>query len=363
MVLFILLGAPLFFILIQCIGYLFSHRQILPLPILRVTEIASLLVLPFLYGGFGDKNDCCDNESAVFSPNHQLTMLVIILLCLFAYFFSSYRKKLSPPIIEVLINSFICMGILLNFFIAYHTKEMFLAILGNLPIILLGILILIKNQRIYIEDFKSRPFNPSNKLESIAFRILNFAPILKFPILFLLCLPLLLILTTLLLLFGQKPDSLIRAFTDTYKHGFSQWDYKCDNVSCGGHYLCSVAAKGHTPVVKPIRYGIRHGQPIICNRQLLVSNAFEDLIQENMPTLHKFIRKQYNKVGYFIHRYYGIFNNKFVADIIYYLMKPIEIFFLIILYTFDKKPENRIARQYVSVEDKTSMDIEFQKHK
>jgi hypothetical protein len=33
-------------------------------------------------------------------------------------------------------------------------------------------------------------------------------------------------------------------------------------------------------------------------------------------------------------------------------MKPLEWTFLLILYSFDRKPENRIARQYLSGEDK-----------
>lgn len=41
-------------------------------------------------------------------------------------------------------------------------------------------------------------------------------------------------------------------------------------------------------------------------------------------------------------------------------MKPLEIFFLIILYTFDKKPENRIASQYLSIQDKNSLHKQLQ---
>jgi hypothetical protein len=108
-------------------------------------------------------------------------------------------------------------------------------------------------------------------------------------------------------LFGQKADSLIRAFTDTYHHGFSQWNYKCENVNCGGHYLCSVAANGHAAVVRPTRRGIRNGHDIICNRQLLISDAFEDLMEERLPGLHRITRKQYNKVGNIVHRYYGLY--------------------------------------------------------
>ena len=80
------------------------------------------------------------------------------------------------------------------------------------------------------------------------------------------------------------------------------------------------------------------------------------MIQEKLPKTHRFIRKNYNKVGNFVHRYYGIFNNKFVADAIYFMMKPLEYFFVLTLYTFDTKPENRIAKQYVSKEIRRSME-------
>ena len=196
----------------------------------------------------------------------------------------------------------------------------------------------------------------SSNAEKLAWELLNKEAVQKIPILLLLTLPILIFLMLFLLLFGQKPDSFIRAFTDTYFRSFSQLSHDCDNVDCGNHFLCSVAANGHQSVVKPHRLGERGGKPIICNRQLLISNAFEELIQEKLPKTHRFIRKNYNKVGNFVHRYYGIFNNKFVADAIYFMMKPLEYFFVLTLYTFDTKPENRIAKQYVSKEIRRSME-------
>ena len=350
--LFILIGLPALIILIDFLGFLFTGHQILNKVLLRMTEVAALIILPLVYGEFGKENDCCDLDSAVFSPEHQLTILIIILLCLAAYFYSSYRIKIATPVIEMVVNSLLFIGIVLNIFIAIHTKEPWLAIGGNMPIIILAILVLVKNQRAFITYSQDLEFFPTNEFEKFAWKVLNLKPILKFPVILIICLPILLILTGLLLLLGQKPDSIVRAFTDTYKHGFSQWDYKCDNVQCGGHYLCSVAANGHRKIVKPQRRGIRMGHNIICNRQLLISNAFEDLIQDKLPFLHKPIRRQYNKVGNFIHRYYYIFNNKFLSDFIYILMKPLEWFFLLTLYTFDRKPENRIAKQYLSNTDR-----------
>lgn len=192
-------------------------------------------------------------------------------------------------------------------------------------------------------------------VEKICWKLLLLNPFIKNPIFILLYLPLLFVVTGILLIFGQKPDSLIRAFTDTYHHGFSQLDSQCDNVDCGGHYLCSVAANGHKKFVKPIRLGERCGGKIICNRQLLVSNAFEELLQEKLPFFHKPIRKAYNNVGDVVHKYYGIFNNKYVADTVYVLMKPLEWLFVIVLYTFDMKPENRIAKQYLSNADRVQL--------
>ena len=151
-----------------------------------------------------------------------------------------------------------------------------------------------------------------------------------------------------MLVCGQRPDSLLRAFTDTYHNGLSQLEKDCQGVQCGGvHFLCSVAAKGHAPLVRPLRFGVRGGKKILCNRQLLVSNAFEEWLQEHVPALHRPVRRHYNRVGALIHRYYGVFDKKWVADGVYILMKPLEWAFVLFLYCFDRQPENRIARQYI----------------
>jgi len=352
---FLLIGLPLLISLIDFLGFLIKGNRVVNIAIIRITEVCTFLILPYMYVSVDNKNNCC-GDSAVFSPEHQLTIWVIVILCLAAYFYSSYRELISTPVIEVLVNSFLLGGIVLNIFIAIQTTEILFAVGGNLPIILLAILVLAKNQKAFLEQSKEINYNPINKVEAFAWKMLNLRPFIKYPILFILCLPVLVIITALLLLVGQKPDSIVRAFTDTYKHGFSQWDYQCLKVECGGHYLCSVAANGHPRIVHPQRRGIRNGHHIICNRQLLISNAFEDLIQENMPFLHQIIRQQYNKVGNFIRRYYSVFNNKFVSDCIYILMKPLEWFFLLTLYTFDRKPENRIAKQYISNADRQLID-------
>jgi len=356
MIIFLIL--PAFIIFMEFIGFLINGRGIVGSVFLTLAEIAALVILPYLYLSFGRVNDCCgDNlDTAAFSPQHRLSILVVIVLSLLSYVFSKLRSKIASPIIEILVNIFLITGTVISILIAIHSAEALFIWAGASPITLLGIMMLAKNQQLFRQEFADIDKTSANKLASFSWRILSFPPLLKFPILFILCLPILVIVAGLLLIFGQKPDSFIRAFTDTYKHGFSQWDYKCANVQCGGHYLCSVAAQGHKKLVKPIRLGVRNGGMIVCNRQLLVSNAFEDMMQEKTPRLHKAIRKRYNRVGNIVHKHYHFFNIKLVSDSIYLLMKPLEWCFLIALYMFDKKPENRIAKQYLHHSDRQIID-------
>ncbi len=95
--------------------------------------------------------------------------------------------------------------------------------------------------------------------------------------------------------------------------------------------------------MKPTRMGIRHGAKIVVNRQLCVANAFEQLIEERMPWLHRIVRHIYDKYGYPLSKH---ITTSLRADIVYIVMKPFEWLFLIVLYFFDTRPENRIALQY-----------------
>ena len=74
--------------------------------------------------------------------------------------------------------------------------------------------------------------------------------------------------------------------------------------------------------------GYRHGHKIIVNRQLLVANAFENLLEEKLPNLHKIIRNFYDKYGFPIAK---LINTKIKSDIVYFLMKSLEYFFVFIL--------------------------------
>lgn len=159
---------------------------------------------------------------------------------------------------------------------------------------------------------------------------------------FLLTLPLLAILLGILVLFGQAPDAMVKAFTETSDWALSQ-KISPPPIEYDGHYLCTVAVGGHPSLVKPTRYGLRHGKRIVVNRQLCIANAFEQLIMERTPRFHHAVRHFYDTHGYPLSQK---LTTPLRADVTYLLMKPLEWFFLLCLYTFDPKPENRIAMQY-----------------
>ena len=158
-------------------------------------------------------------------------------------------------------------------------------------------------------------------------------------------LPLLVILIGILVLFGQSPDAMITSFTQT-----SDWNLSTQispqNIYYDEHYLCTVAAGGHRKVVKPLRMGERHGHRVIVNRQLCVANAFEQILEERTPRFHRAVRHFYDTYGFPVAK---LIRSPYVADVVYFIMKPLEWLFLIVLYACDVKPENRIAVQYLPV--------------
>jgi len=349
------------FILVNFIAYLIKGKVITRKEIWIPLQVWTVAVAPALFLAFMDlyqENDCC-SSSAIFSPDHRIAIYTLIVLGITSYLVGVFREDILAPLAEVFHNSFLILGLVLNFLFCWHFTTIedgpFLWIFGNAPIIMLFLIMLVENQRRINRFTTENEYTSDTSLGRVCASIIELEPTLKFPILTVLLIPFLILLSLFLLVFGQKPDSLIRAFTDTYKHGFSQLDYMCDNVSCGGHFLCSVGADGHKAVVKPIRYGERNGAKIICTRQLLVSNAFEELVAERLPSLHQLVRRNYNKVGDVVHKHYHFFNIKFVSDIVYLLMKPLEWFFLVTLYSFDQKPENRIAKQYLSKGDREAI--------
>lgn len=79
-----------------------------------------------------------------------------------------------------------------------------------------------KKHWLIVEHINNSSIESNYVIGKMMLRILRLHPLLKIPLLLVLCLPVLVIIACLLLIFDQKPDSMIRAFTDTYHHGLSQ---------------------------------------------------------------------------------------------------------------------------------------------
>lgn len=297
---------------------------------------------------------------APINPDYMLTFAVMCTMFAIGYLvwaFTSGQKR--PPLLTVLCFSAMYVGVIESILFTIHilgmnytyencvknycfTSELLYTLL--IPLNMLLILV-----RVLLHSVKTHETDPdrSSKVESNAFlsacnRILNNAK--YWPLLALLfMIPLLGILTMILALFGQAPDAAIKAFSETANYTFST-KIPPQNVFYDEHYLCTVAAGGHKKVVKPLRMGKRHGHDVVVNRQLMIANAFEQILEEKTPTFHKHVRGFYDRYGFPIAR---LIKSKYVADIIWFIMKPLEWFFLFVIYLVDVNPEDRIARQYL----------------
>ena len=279
------------------------------------------------------------------------TVFTILVVGIFSYCFIRIKKMDLPPLIIVLSISgtVICSIYMIMFLIQVSTEKLFNNIFNGLPYLMLFpinyILCSIRAIIEIMQKYKEKNLKPkeyNNKFLNWCSKTIY--DIDKWPIIgIILSIPLSIILICVLVLFGQRPDEAIRAFLETSDWNLSQ-KISPPPIEYDGHYLCTVALKGHKNLVKPTRMGIRRGERIVVNRQLCIANAFEDLIQEKAPRFHHFIRYIYDKYGFPLAK---IIKTSLQADIIYIMMKPLKWIFLITLYLFDKSPENRISTQYI----------------
>ena len=286
---------------------------------------------------------------------HLPTVLTLAALALAGYLLLRLRSKGLPPLPLALSLAAVEIGIVLSaVFILQLGKHMlesqygdfffdvFLMALLPLNYILGGVQLLYRTAKEQSARRKALPEAPAPPLLAWCDRLLSRCLSWYF-LGFVLALPLLGVVLLLLVLLGQAPDAAVRAFTDTADWTFSQ-QIPPPPVYYDGHYLCTVAAGGHRKVVKPLRTGNRLGHTILVNRQLCIANAFEELVAQRTPRLHRALRSFYNRRGYPLSQK---ITTPLRADVTYLLMKPLEWAFLLTLYTFDRDPESRIARQYL----------------
>lgn len=295
--------------------------------------------------------DPVDNGYTPLSKNHGLTFFVFFFLSLMSIQkIWKYGKK-QPPLLVVLFMSFLVIGIVLNTVLAlqlsfrndgvYYISNSngLLMLVAPVSHIVVSVILLVKIIREEAIVSSNRSFK--NKLLNYLNDKIRSTGII--PLWGLMALvPVYLIITAVLILFGQEFDSLAKVFTETTTWHFSQKTHP-PYLDHRGHYLCTVAACGDPKIVRPLRLGNRNGQEIIVNRQLLIANAFEHIIQTNYPRIHRFIRRNYDKYGYPLSK---DINTRFKSSVTYVLMKPVEWIFLIVIYSASKNPEKLINGQY-----------------
>ncbi|MFH0975413.1 MAG: DUF6688 family protein [Spirochaetota bacterium] len=316
----------------------------------------AIFVISFLLKGYTSYQEAIDPVDESYSPfadKHWLTLLTYFILGSISSFQIWTKGRKLPPlflvscIVMMLIEAFICIPVIFQFsynhdnenFNVGGSDNIFLMLAPVMTIIIVILLIL----KVIFEEAKcseNRQFN--NKILNLINEKLASSKNLAVWVILLL-IPVYLIMTMLLLLIGQDHDSIVKVFTETTTWKFSQYSHP-PYLEHHGHYLCTVAASGHNKIVKPLRLGTRKGSTIIVNRQLLIANAFEELISDHFPKVHRWIRKNYDKYGYPLSKK---INTPFKADLIYILMKPIEFMFLIILYLLCLEPEKMINKQYL----------------
>ncbi|PEL40317.1 DUF6688 domain-containing protein [Bacillus toyonensis] len=292
-----------------------------------------------------------NNGYASLANEYVVSVIVLVTLGMISFWIVSLTYGDLPPLVYVVCGTLMILNII--FAVAYltHTAfssygeeySVFLLQTSFLSLFFIYIASLKDSLNHFLDSQNEKEIKYNNKCMLFLFRICNNYQ--KMPKLWAISLfPFLIIIQLFLVLFGQRPDSLIRVFLETSSFNYSNIPApKTEIVPGDGHYLCTVSAKGHKKWVKPVRAGIRAGARIPVNRQLLIANAFENILEQYVPNFHKAIRNFYDKYGYPISRHV---NSKWSADIIYLIMKPLEWLFLVVLYTVDKKPENRIHIQY-----------------
>lgn len=278
---------------------------------------------------------------------HLATPAVFFALSVIAGFTLWLKGRLMPPLLFVICLVFsiagigLCIALLLQVSsnADNQTEETFVF----LPVvhIILSLLIILFRIRESAKLSVQKVY--SNSILNFLNRLLVNAYLQPVWVLVLL-LPVSTVLVLVLTLFGQDPHAMTKVFTDTTTWHFSQQQHP-PFLEYQGHYLCTVAARGHAKLVKPIRFGHRRGNIILINRQLLVANAFEELLEEHCSSLHRLVRRLYDRYGFPLSRY---IMKPVHSDIVYLLMKPLEYFFVFVLYLCCTSPEEIIAKQYTS---------------
>lgn len=353
----IILGASI------CIWVLMEHLKPNALPIEKILAILSFLSLAvFLLimknhstAYYKDIDPFVESCYSPISYKHSFGLILLHIFSLISLVIIYLKEYKLPPIQVTVFIVFICIGILINTQFLYQisshdTSKIHLwnsRNVTNLYLAIYPIIIIFNSIGVLVKMIRNKSNVNLNKkyrnrfLNWLNSKLINSGNMALASIV--LTAPILLIIILILTLFGQDIESLTKVYTETATWKLSEHIHPPTVDDRHGHYLCTVAAHGNPKIVKPIGIGNRHGNLIIVNRQLQIANAFEFLIEEINPQIHKLIRENYDKYG--LNLAIRI-NNEVLSNLTYIFMKPLEWFFLIVLYCSYISPEEIINKQY-----------------
>lgn len=321
-----------------------------------------------------------------FATEHQSTFIVLFILPVIGHIALRYWRQSLPPLVYSISIMLLLLGLVFNVTCLFHllpglsftlnpdnaifvaseelgreltpdemlVKPKFALLTFMISAIIytaLSQLAQLHSTYLSMDQTRLSQAKYANSILNAAQRIMLKYPAYANPLFILLLGPLAGLAAIILNLFGQHPDAVIKVFTETSDWGLSQLRPPPTTVyvtHASGMYLCTIALTGHAKLVRPIGIGKRMGKMMPVNRQMLVCNAFEQMLEQSMPRLHRVARKAYD---IFCIPFNALAWNKYAADVIYLLMKPLEYFFILVLYCFDKAPEDRIVRQYSYYKD------------
>lgn len=281
-----------------------------------------------------------------FNPEFKVGTIVIVIM-FFVEMTILYLTDVNktPPLITAVAISTLYIGSVYSFVWTIHIISVSLldVMLLLLPVntVLISLRLIIRKTAEYMPDPRRMSKIESSlflsRMQEIKMKA-AYIPILGM----ILVIPVIGIMVAVLVLFGQAPDAAIKAFTETSDFLLST-KVSPQNLYQDEHYLCTVAAGGDRKLVKPIRRGLRHGHEVIVNRQLQVANAFEEELMIHTPKLHRKVRDFYDTYGFPVAK---VIKKNWIADLVYFIMKPLEYLFVIVIYAVEVHPEDRIAMQY-----------------
>lgn len=318
------------------------------LPIMPV-EILGIIVFPILgHISLFAFND----EAELLDPKYIDTVWWVSILSALAYFASRLYKHVLPPLVLMLLPSLLVLGSVLALVqfvhfvpVALVAAAIFVFLIFVLPIFSLLQISILMSVEVYalVQESKIQLLKINGKSPAVEW-LINVYYGKNFWIYQLITFPLFIsIVQFVLVLFSQKPDDIVQAFIESSDGVFS--DGSCDECNRNNQeYICTIAGFGSAALVKPIHMGRRAGVDIRVNRQLKVCNAFEELMEERTPRMHRFLRKKYDDLQIPIHKWKNV---KWAANGLFLFIKPMEWSFLVLLYLLEKNPEVRIGRQYL----------------